>query len=260
VIDPSGEVAFIPVLLIAMGIGALVGGGIGTYKYGFGTTNMLATTIAYTLSGAVFATGAYALYATITLLGLNNFIAISMFLGVFGTLHGSLIYYDSQWTKNYLEAEKNLLSLVDKPENKRKLKQVFTVAWFAGFTVFPSHQEHCHRWENAVRDAIYYLLGEDTYNNEEFKITYVCWDMQDQSDIFVDHGGLRIEFPKHPNKYGYLDDVKFVFTDVTKPWGTDKDTDSITERKPDPPPLDLHGIGNYYWEKLAFLRRLIGVD
>jgi RHS repeat-associated protein len=256
--DPSGQVAFIPVLLTAMAIGAIIGGGIGTYKYGFGTTDMLATTIAYSLSSAVLATGAYALYSAITILGLNNFTAISMFLGTFGTLHGFLIYYDSQWTKNYLKAEKDLLSLVKKPENKTKLQWVFTVAWFAGFTVFPSHQEHCHRWENAVRDAIYYLLGEDVYNNEEFKITYVLWDMSDISSEFVDHGGLRIEFPNHPGKYGYLDDVKFVFTDKTKPWGDDQDTESIAIRKPDPPPLDLKGIWNYYWERLTYLREWLG--
>jgi RHS repeat-associated protein len=258
--DPSGQVAFIPVLLAAMGIGAIVGGVIGSYKYGFGTTDMLATTLVYSLSGAVLATGTYALYAfgavAIKLLGIHKFVAISGF----AALLGSNIYYNSQWTKNYLKAEEDLLLLVKKPENKAKLEQVFIVAWLAGFTVFPSHQEHCHRWENAVRDAIYYLLGEDAYNNEEFKITYVLWDMSNVSSVFVDHGGLRIEFPDHPGKYGYLDDTKFVFTDKTKLWGNDQDTDSIATRKPDPPPLDLPGIRNYYWEKLAFLRKLIGVD
>lgn len=80
---------------------------------------------------------------------------------------------------------------MNRPENVRGLCRVVEAVQAAWIYPFGSNQ--CHRWVGAARDNIV-ALGPNTYDNDEFTVTYVDWTITSGGTAWGGHGGLRISF------------------------------------------------------------------
>ncbi len=99
-------------------------------------------------------------------------------------------------------------------ENSFRLFQVF---WAARSTyVFPFWSQRCHAWVGAMRDTLVKQFGKEYYDNEDYVITYVDWDLSNRTG----HGALRILMKKTGHVY-YLDigTLGGIFDKVPKEYG-----------------------------------------
>ncbi len=110
-------------------------------------------------------------------------------------------------------------------QNRARLEKVFQVARTT--TVFRFWSHRCHAWVGAVRDKIV-ALGKEYYDNDEYVITYVDWDITDK----LGHGGLRILIKKTGHVY-YLDigTLGGIFDEVPASYGKGSGTFPLVPRQ-----------------------------
>lgn len=108
-----------------------------------------------------------------------------------------------------------MLAELEDPENIARLQKVLEVV--DGTRVFPVWFHRCFAWTAKARDAIV-ALGEEYYDNDEYRITYVDWEAKYWYVFPKGHIALRVYFKESGNVY-YLDDGQFGGTFDTLPKG-----------------------------------------
>jgi hypothetical protein len=120
---------------------------------------------------------------------------------------------------------------IQNPSNAIHLQQAINAA--RGTIVFPFWFNRCHAWVGAARDRIV-GLGKPYYDNDEYVITYVDWDLTNSTG----HGGLRIVIKRTGHVYyldiGTLGGEGGVFENVPKSYGDPHGTFPLCPRQPVP--------------------------